>query len=344
MSTQGTDYRDLKREVWDRGRCSGCGGCVAVCPADAILFNGKGDDSYPVTTGYCKHATDGVPCGACYAVCPRVAPVVSDAPLGTYRRIVMGKAEREIPRRQSGGAVTAILASALDEGLIDAVVTVTEDRWTLRPSSAVITSSEALIHGAGSRYSWWVPLLSALKTAVVERKYRRIAVVGVPCVAQAVERIRKSDHDLLRPYADSIRLVMGLFCTESFDYRTLVGEVLHGKHGIETWQVRRLDVKGKLVVTQENGATITIPLKDLEETVRSGCRVCTDLTAVSADISAGAIGSREGYTTLIIRSPVGEGFVSHAVNAGKLLLADGVDIPVIEKLAAAKREKGAGER
>ncbi|MDD1717618.1 MAG: 4Fe-4S binding protein, partial [Methanoregulaceae archaeon] len=116
MNTQGTDYRDLKREVWDRGHCSGCGGCVAVCPADAILFNGNGDDSYPVTTGYCKHATDGVPCGACYAVCPRVAPVVSDAPLGTYRRIVMGKAEREIPRRQSGGAVTAILASALEEG------------------------------------------------------------------------------------------------------------------------------------------------------------------------------------------------------------------------------------
>ena len=30
MSTQGSDYRDLKREVWDRGRCSGCGGCVKV--------------------------------------------------------------------------------------------------------------------------------------------------------------------------------------------------------------------------------------------------------------------------------------------------------------------------
>ncbi len=337
MSTQETDYRDLKRDVWDRGLCSGCGGCVAVCPAEALYFNGTGNDISPVSTGYCKHATDTVPCGACYAVCPRISPKPMDEPLGSYLRIVMGRSEREIPRRQSGGAVTAILGSALDDGLLDAVVTVTEDRWTLRPSSTVITDSEALVHQAGSRYSWWVPLLAALKTAVVERKYRRIAVVGVPCVAQAVDRMRKADHDLLRPYAGSIRLVIGLFCTESFDYRALVEEVLAGKHGIETWNIRRLDVRGKLVVSHDNERTTTLPLDELKHTVRAGCRVCTDFTAVTADISAGSIGSREGYTTLIIRTPVGEGFVSHAVGTGKLLVSEGVDVPAIEKRSLAKQ-------
>lgn len=34
----GINYEDLKREVWDKGICSGCGACVAVCPANAIIF------------------------------------------------------------------------------------------------------------------------------------------------------------------------------------------------------------------------------------------------------------------------------------------------------------------
>ena len=31
-------YLDLKSEVWETGKCSGCGACVAVCPADALSF------------------------------------------------------------------------------------------------------------------------------------------------------------------------------------------------------------------------------------------------------------------------------------------------------------------
>ena len=141
---------------------------------------------------------------------------------GIILNLLRAKAAFEVPHRQSGGAVTAILANALDEGLIDAVVTVTEDRWTLKPSSVVITKSEVLIQQAGSRYSWWVPLLAALKNAVVERKFKRIAVIGVPCAVQAVARMRESDNDLLKPYGKAIRLVIGLFCTETFDYTALI--------------------------------------------------------------------------------------------------------------------------
>ena len=67
----------------------------------------------------------------------------------TSNSILPNRASK-IPHRQSGGAVTAILANALDEGLIDAVVTVTEDRWTLKPSSVIITKSDILIQQAGS--------------------------------------------------------------------------------------------------------------------------------------------------------------------------------------------------
>ncbi len=331
-------YLDLKREIWDTGRCSGCGACVAVCPADALTFDEGEMVVSPKSTGYCKQATDGVICGACYDSCPRTGNQPSET-LGEYLELFAAKATFDVPHRQSGGAVTSILANALDEGLIDAVVTVNEDRWTLRPSSVVITKSDVLLQQAGSRYSWWVPLLAALKNAVVERKFKRIAVVGVPCAVQAVSRIRASENDLLKPYAKAIRLTIGLFCTETFDYTLLIQGKLRSHYKLEPHEIRKLDVKGKLEVLKQDGSTTIVPLAELETCIRKGCRYCTDLTAVRSDISAGAIGSPAGSTTLIIRTSTGKGFVDSAVRNRKLEVSPDVDTTAIEKLAAAKIKK-----
>ncbi|MCM2465321.1 Coenzyme F420 hydrogenase/dehydrogenase, beta subunit C-terminal domain [Methanoculleus oceani] len=333
-------FKNLESEVWATDRCSGCGACVAVCPADALRF-APGKTATPVNIGYCKADNDGVPCGACYAACPRVDLASPGEMLGSYREIVAARSVLPVEHKQSGGAVTAILASALDEGLIDAVVTVTADPWTMKPSSAVITASEVLVRHAGSRYSWWVPLLASLKEAVVTRKYRRIAVVGVPCVARATQTIRTSDHELLRPYAKAIRLVIGLFCTEIFDYTNLVEGKLQSDLRIDPWEIRRLDIKGRLEVYLQDDRQVSIPLKDLEEAIRPGCRVCTDFTAVSADLSAGAVGSPEGYTTLVVRNDTGSGFVDRAIRRGKLETGGSVDLPAIERLAARKAQRRA---
>lgn len=331
-------YKDLESEVWATGLCSGCGACVAVCPADALRFV-SGNTDAPVNNCYCKAENDSVPCGACYAACPRVNLAEQGKMLGSYQEIVAARSVFPVERKQSGGAVTAILVNALDEGLIDAVVTVTRDPWTMKPSSAVITASDALIQHAGSRYSWWVPLLASLKEAVVTRKYRRIAVVGVPCAARAAQVIRASDHDLLRPYGKAIRLVIGLFCTETFDYAKLVEEKLQSERNIEPWEIRRLDIKGKMDVYLQDERQISIPLAELEEAVRPGCHVCTDFTAVDADISAGAVGSPEGYTTIVIRNDIGKGFVDRAVWQGKLSTGGAVDLALVERLAAKKAER-----
>jgi coenzyme F420 hydrogenase subunit beta len=328
-------YLDLKSEVWDTGSCSGCGACVAVCPADSLSFYEGEMVTGPTSNGYCKQATDNVNCGACYAVCPRTGNQPAET-LGTYLELLSAKSTFEVPHKQSGGAVTAILANALDEGLIDAIVTVTEDRWTLKPSSVIITKTDVLIQQAGSRYSWWVPLLAALKVAVIGRKYKRIAVIGVPCAVQAVSRMRDSDNDLIKPYGKAIRLVIGLFCTETFDYNALILGKLKTHYKLEPHEIKKLNVKGKLEVLKQDGSTTIVPLAELETCIRKGCHLCTDLTAVLSDISAGAIGSSSGSTTLIVRTPAGKGFVDRAVQNRKLDVSIGVDTAAIEKLALAK--------
>jgi len=335
-------YLDLKSGVWDAKKCSGCGACVAVCPADALSFAEGEMVAGPKSNGYCKQATDNVPCGACYAVCPRTGSQ-PDETLGTYLDLLSAKATFEIPHRQSGGAVTAILANALDEGLVDAVVTVTEDPWTLKPSSAVITKSEVLVKQAGSRYSWWVPLLAALKEAVVTRKYTKIAVVGVPCVVQAIARIRSDKNDLLYPYANAIRLVVGLFCTETFDHAALVYGKLEKKYKLAPHEIKKLDIKGKLDITKQDNTHLTVPLAELDDTIRPGCRICTDFSSLYADISAGAVGSPAGATTLIVRNGTGKGFVESAIRNGKLTVVAGTDTALIEKLAAAKIRKNSSK-
>ena len=200
----------------------------------------------------------------------------------------------------------------------------------------VITRSEALIGQAGSRYNWWVPLVSSLKEAVINKKYRNIAVVGVPCVIQAVRKMLESDHQLVSPYKKSIRFVLGLFCTENFDYEKLVAGKLKSEYALEPMKVCRIDVKGKLEITLNDGTQYVIPLTELEDTVRPGCSVCTDFTALKSDISAGSVGSPDGYTTLIVRTLVGQHLLDSAVASGKLSLDGEVSLGIIEKLAKKK--------
>ncbi|WP_082098631.1 MULTISPECIES: Coenzyme F420 hydrogenase/dehydrogenase, beta subunit C-terminal domain [unclassified Methanosarcina] len=73
-----------------------------------------------------------------------------------------------------------------------------------------------------------------------------------------------------------------------------------------------------------------------EDTVRPSCEVCTDFTALKADISAGAVGSPNGYTTLIVRTPVGQYLLESAVASGKLSVGGEVSLGIIEKLATKK--------
>ena len=96
-------YLDLKSEVWDAGRCSGCGACVAVCPADALYFDLGSTVEAPRSSGYCKQVSDSVTCGACYSVCPRIGNQPQET-LGIYTRLITAKAGVRHPQETERGS------------------------------------------------------------------------------------------------------------------------------------------------------------------------------------------------------------------------------------------------
>ncbi|HID47543.1 MAG TPA: hypothetical protein EYH15_03855 [Methanothermococcus okinawensis] len=351
-------YLNLKEEVWDRNICSGCGACVAVCPVDNIYFKEESpikflcnqcactiepveDIEHPVSAEFCKTVLYDVRCGACYDACPRTEeshiPEV-DSPLGRILKMFRARAKIPVKNAQHGGVVTAVLANAFEEELIDGALVIMEDRWTLEPESYLATSKEEVIKSAGSKYQWNVPILKALKDAVMNRKLKKIAVVGTPCVMNAICEILTSNNDLLRPFQRAIRLKIGLFCFETYDYDKMI-KILEEK-GIEPWKVEKMLItKGELKIILINGDTVKLKLKDIEDAVRTGCKVCRDFTGVTADISVGNVGSPPEYSTVLVRTSWGEGFIERAYRNNYISIEEGVDLDAIKKLAELKSKR-----
>jgi len=59
-----------------------------------------------------------------------------------------------------------------------------------------------------------------------------------------------------------------------------------------------------------------VPLREIDQFVRQSCRQCDDFTADYADISVGAIGSKDGYSTVIARTEKGLELLKQAEQTG----------------------------
>ncbi len=316
-------YRDLEEKIWQPGLCASCGACAAVCPTGAIEFV----DYTPSYQGGCKVADECVPCSACYFSCPRLESLETGL-IGSFQGIYGAVAVKRAAYAQSGGAVTSLLVSALEEGLVDGVLLLSVDRASLKPRPVIATRVEEVVQAAGSRYGW-ANVLEGLDEAV-KSGLRRLAIVGTPCVIQSVHRIRNSNLDVLALYRESIRLTIGVFCSGIF-YRIEDALKLH------PWEVRKLDIHGKNALVYHYGGVKEVPLKDLEGL--PGCLPCLDFSAELADISAGNMGTPEGHTTLIVRSDTGVWLTARAVENGSLKLTREVETGVIAKAAARKKRK-----
>jgi coenzyme F420 hydrogenase subunit beta len=300
-------FEHLEEEVVNPGFCVGCGACVAACPVKCLEMRGE----IPALTRVC------INCRICYGVCPEIMnpeilkkEIFGDAPsdelLGTYTRALTVRATDAAvkTRCQDGGAVTALLSSLLEADYIDGAILVGTQGEPWRPVARVATTTEELTECAGSKYSP-APMFIGLRDAVFFHYCERVAIVGTPCQILASWRMKFSDPTN-RHLADAIKLRVGLFCGGVFEYDKLK-EVVEKRFNAPLADVTKFDMRSnKFIIHRGEKLKQDIPLSSVKEQIHLPCRLCPDFTAELADISVGSAGSPEGFSTVLIRTSVGD--------------------------------------
>lgn len=303
--------------IVDNEFCAKCGSCEIVCPNDLIEFDEK-----PHLIGQCKR--DGH--GMCYEVCPRVTSGGHQISIREqfFEEYYYGKGSI---KGQDGGVVTSFLSYLIENGKIDGAIVVGDNDW--KPVSFVIKDKEALKDTSKSKYA--ISQLSALKTAG-DMGLEKVAVVGLPCQIEGLRKVQyhpylakhgaELGYDGKAVNLPEIEYLIGLFCTEKFNFETI--EKILDENEILIQDVVKFDVTNGRFIIETADKTVKTPVKDIE--MASGCKFCRNFDADFADISVGSVGSDDGYSTVIIRTEKGNE-IKKAID-----LKEGVDLEAIDKL------------
>lgn len=330
-------YEDLEAKIIHTRECTVCGACITACPTSHIKFI----DSRPKRP---KRSTDCVGCQTCYDACYMLRhDLIKDIEssvvgwgkkesLGLYRRALAAKTkDTELAKGcQDGGIVTTLLLYALDHGIIDGALVVGKDNWA--PVSCIARTKEEIILASGTKYGV-VPVLKELRAAVVDRGLSKICVVGSPCHIQSVRYLKYKNL----PLASSVKLMVGLFCRENYEY-TCLAEKVRVK-GIDIRQVDKVDVSDDFNV-YTSGKILSLPLTEVKNCVPKHCLVCQDFAADLADITVGSVGSPDGWSTVLIRTEGGER-VFAGMEENKVIETREIGhIVDAKEIAGRKKEKG----
>jgi coenzyme F420-reducing hydrogenase beta subunit len=329
-------YEDLEARIIDTGECTVCGACITACPDSHIkLIENKPKRA--------RRTMDCVGCHTCYDACYMLRhDLIKDVEgsimgrgrrgsIGVYRRIVAARTKDAGIEGvcQDGGVVTALLLYALDSGLIDGALLVESEAWA--PVACVAGTRDEIVRAAGAKYGV-VPVLKELRTAVVDRGLSRICVVGSPCHIQSIRYLK---HKGL-PLASSVKLTVGLFCRENYEYACIVDKIR--AKGVDISQLDKLDVADEFN-TYSGGSKLSFPITEAKSCVPRHCLVCQDFAAELADIAIGSGGSPEGWSTVIIRTEEGEKVFAGMAEVGLVETEEIGDIVEVREIAGRKKEK-----
>ncbi len=345
-----------------------CGACVASCPVNVLYVGAKEE---PGIVGPCAA------CQVCYYSCPRLELPIDEIEqeihgrtrtpeediLGIRGGIYSTRAldEKFWNAGQDGGTSIALLAHALEIGLIDSFVTVgfakSNSAFALGngiPMKAVPvigSSAQEIIDTAGSKYTH-SGVLGGLSDAAASYPNGRIGLVALPCELQGLWRMHTSLKGNYKFGGAGVIggrpvLTIGLFCSKVYYHEKIVDEFIHKIHGVDPSKVTRTVVKHarfKAYVGSE--CVIDVPIKEVDQYMSTPCSYCIDYTAELADISVGGIGPRDRWNTVIVRTETGQRLLDSAVEAG-VIDADPIDnsspdlAPLLKLASKKKRQNNA---
>jgi coenzyme F420 hydrogenase subunit beta len=338
--------KELEGTILKTGLCSGCGACVNVCPYQALYRDRI------VTLHRCDLVR-----GRCYDFCPQT-PTDLDAlrkkydvgadvtpEIGAIRGFFITRAaDEEIRRRsQHGGTVSALIALALREGLIDTAVLAGAGEGLL-PESVAVSDPEAVAKLGKSRFVV-SPTVAEFNRAS-RTDSRRIGVVATPCQALSLAKMRAQTVADAQNGIEKLQLVVGLFCGWALSWSSLTA-LLGSKTDISA--IVGMDIPPSRYHTLEvytKDGTVRVSLDEVNSCVRESCRSCDDMTAEFSDLSVGSARLPEGWdmarfwNQVIVRTARGRELLELARGKGVLEFKE-VPAGNLEKLKAASLNKKA---
>jgi len=317
-------FTNLIQDVQKPGLCHRCGGCVTFC--SAVNFGALELDS----EGKPRYADEDkcIECGLCYTICPEIDELDEEtkqnlgwrAPIGQVIETAIARAsDRSIrDKATDGGVVTALLVHLFKSGRIDGAIVTRRTGAFLR--EPFLAESEVDIRDAAGfffdtshgmkRFSDYYITYSQFRefNPLIQKGLQRVAFVGTPCQIRAVRRMQTLS---IIP-SDSIKFCLGLFCSGNFVFGEKQRNKIAKIGGFQWEDVRKINIKEDLIVHLNSGETKMILLDELEFMKRFACYFCPDYSAEYADVSFGGIGAKEGWTTVITRTPVGRAIFADA--------------------------------
>ena len=334
--------KELFKEVIDQGLCTRCGACINGCPL-ITTYEGR-----IVLLDNCT-----VTGGQCYTFCPRTytdvdavsekilgLPFSSDD-VGVALDICMTRStDKEIGLKgQDGGTVTTLLTLALEEEIIDAIVSTRMNENKL-PGGFVARSKEELLQCAGVSYS--ASYAIGAYNNIPKESNEKIGIVGLGCQVEALAKMKTSQPQN-RANIDNVKLTLGLFCGWA-----LVPDTFHRylKENYDLSEIVKFNIPhhpfDTFDVYTQTGKK-SVPLDEIRKYINPACQYCWDMTAEFADISIGAAGSAfPGWNTMIVRTKMGAELMEVAKSKGVLEVQPLPDKRLSHlKASALKRKKTA---
>jgi coenzyme F420 hydrogenase subunit beta len=208
-------------KIVNGGLCHRCGTCIGICPTGVL---GLDENDYPqVVNSY--SCTD---CDLCVKVCPgdefnfsenhqEIFNTAGDSSSthGTFLNGLIGHASDTAVREHgtSGGLITGMLATLLNSGDIDGVLSVVSDEkdlWKGRPT--IIRRAEDLHRSAKSKYA--ITPTNILLGEVLQNEGRYV-LVGLPCQIHGLIKARNLDSRIKK----RVVLSIALFCHAAIEHQ-----------------------------------------------------------------------------------------------------------------------------
>ncbi len=244
-----------------------------------------------------------------------------DPNLGVYSSIFSAKSRF---KGQDGGVITALLVKGFEEHLFDAAVVVY--RGVGYSAIAVVaTSAKEAVAARGTRYLR-VNVTKKLREIISQGK-KRIAIVCTPCEAKAARKIQQSLNN------ECEITVIGLFCFEAFN-KLKLKEAMCTRLGIDLDKVEKTQIRAGKFMAFIDGKEYSCKVNDLDVAAEKACHYCDDFTSRLADVSVGSVGSKPGFSSVVVRSKVGINLIKN-LDATK----EGVDKDEIARLSKFKTKR-----